>query len=158
MMHWKGPYSFAGSLNSGRCIEDLPDRPGVYRISINEQKYNVDLHGPSRVIHIGSVGETGGISKRVGEFMAASMGYGVYHSAGSTFANSYVVLSLTVRDLEYEFSETSNFKEMEAMLFDEFESKVRLDREQLEMVRRKVVPKKAHLPYPILCKARPRRT
>lgn len=104
-------------------ISQIPDVKGDYLISIPKEKYNQAVHGSSRFIYIGgmSSSENASLSKRLGEFFAATFGFSTYHSAGNTFFATRKKHQINPWDLEIWWVPCDDPKCGEAQLFQEYE-------------------------------------
>lgn len=80
-----GPWSLCNLKNNPQA--PIPKTKGNYLISVPKQIYNPGKHGPSPFIYIGGMktSQNASLSKRLGEFVAATFGFGTYHSGGITF-------------------------------------------------------------------------
>lgn len=121
-------------------IARIPEKTGCYRIIVKENKYEPDLHGQSRVIYIGGMnpGKNSSLSKRIGEFIGAAMGFAIFHAGGRRFWQRHEELKLNIHDLliQYRISDDPLCAEVNA--FEEFEKEFQKEK-------------------PLLCKARRRK-
>ena len=97
---WNGPWPLKQLIDDPNI--PFPEKVGNYVISISSEKYNSDIHGPSKFIYIGGMktSENSSLAKRLGEFVAASFGFKTRHSGGWTFYDKCNGYKLSAWDLE----------------------------------------------------------
>jgi len=151
-----GCLHFVKTLDNGEQKLPFGDKvPGTYKVLIR-RNYKPKLHGPSRIIDIGS---SNNLSKRIGTFMAAAMGFNVDHSAGKTFYRLKKSLRLTIRDLELTFIGSHNHRGKEFSSFENFINQMKKSPSKILSLGklREKYGLSARKKYPLLCSRRPSR-
>ena len=120
MLRFEGPWKL-GNLTDNP-ISPFPDEMGNYLVSVPPDVYGAGRHGSSRFIYIGGMGssDNASLSKRLGEFIAATFGFMTYHSGGKCFFAERHNHGINPWHLEFWWCCYDDPKCCEVQLFDEY--------------------------------------